>query len=254
MIVPAQTHTATAHAVELTGAKPVFVDALPGTGTSTRTGVEAAVTSRTKAIAVVHFLGLPVDMDRINAIARPRGLFVLEDCALAVGSSIGGVHAGNFGDVGCFSFYPVKHMTTAEGGMVVTNDEAIAKALTRQKAFGVDRRVEERAIPGVYDVTMLGFNYRMNELGRRHRHRAGEATGRLSRDQEEQLRHSGKGPAGDCRELEVIGGETPGFRSSHYCLSVLLRGGLRPKRFDVISLLKAAGIGTSCYYPRPVPT
>ena len=78
------------------------------------------------AISIVHFLGMPVDMDRINQIAKKHNLFVVEDAALAVGTYYKGKHAGLLGDVGCFSFYPVKHFTTAEGGMLITKDEAIA--------------------------------------------------------------------------------------------------------------------------------
>ena len=89
---------------------------------------------------------------------------MLEDCALAIGARIDDVHAGLFGDVGCFSFYPVKHMTTAEGGMVITRSAELAVKLRHLRAFGVDRHMGERKIPGVYDVTALGFNYRMNEI------------------------------------------------------------------------------------------
>jgi dTDP-4-amino-4,6-dideoxygalactose transaminase len=163
VIVPAQTHAATAHAVELTGAKAVFVDAERETGNVDVDKIEAVITARTRAIAVVHYLGVPVEMVAVNAIARRHGLFVLEDCALAIGTLINGVHAGLLGDVGCFSFYPVKHMTTAEGGMVITRNAELAQKIRHARAFGVDRHMGERKIPGQYDVTALGFNYRMNE-------------------------------------------------------------------------------------------
>jgi len=114
VIVPAQTHTATAHAVELCGATPVFVDSEPETGNIDTEQVEQKITGRTKAISVVHYLGMPVNMARISDTAGRRGLFVVEDCALAIGTYFKGIHAGLHGDVGCFSFYPVKHMTTAE--------------------------------------------------------------------------------------------------------------------------------------------
>jgi perosamine synthetase len=160
----AQTHVATAHAVELTGAKPIFVDAELRTGNIDIAAIEARITPRTRAIAVVHYLGVPVDMVPVNAIAKRHRLFVLEDCALAIGTRFDGIHAGLLGDAGCFSFYPVKHMTTAEGGMIITRDGAFAEKLRHIRAFGVDRHSGERKIPGVYDVTALGFNYRMNEI------------------------------------------------------------------------------------------
>jgi dTDP-4-amino-4,6-dideoxygalactose transaminase len=124
VIVPAQTHVATAHAVEITGAKPVFAEADPATGNIDIKKLAGLVNDRTRALAVVHFMGLPVDMKPVVAFAREYNLFVVEDCALALGSSVDGVHAGLLGDVGCFSFYPVKHITTAEGGMLITRDPA----------------------------------------------------------------------------------------------------------------------------------
>src|SRR5262249_22770307 len=117
-----------------------------------------------RAICVVHYLGLPVDMDRVKAIADRHNLLVVEDCALALGSYYKGVHAGLLGDVGCFSFYPVKHITTGEGGMMTAREKEIIRCIERQKAFGVDRTLTERKVPGIYDVTMLGYNYRLNEM------------------------------------------------------------------------------------------
>ena len=106
VIVPAQTHIATAHAAELTGAKSV-VDAEMETGNIDIDAIETAITHKTKAIAIVHYLGVPVDMPRVVEIAKRHDLFVLEDCALAPGAKIDGIHAGLHGDAGVFSFYPV---------------------------------------------------------------------------------------------------------------------------------------------------
>ena len=110
MIVPAQTHVATAHAVELTGAKAVFVDVDPNSGNIDPNIVETAITAKTKAIAVVHYLGVMAEMDCLKEIAKKFDLFLLEDCALAHGASLNGVHAGLHGDAGVFSFYPVTHL------------------------------------------------------------------------------------------------------------------------------------------------
>ena len=164
VIVPAQTHAATAHAVEWTGAKPVFVDCEPGTGNITATAIEAAITDRTKAISVVHFVGIPCDMPSIMELAARFDLRVVEDCAVALGTRFDEVHVGLFGDAGCFSFYPVKHITTGEGGMFVSRHEEVVDAVGRLRAFGVDRTHSERAEPGIYDVPVLGLNYRMSEL------------------------------------------------------------------------------------------
>jgi dTDP-4-amino-4,6-dideoxygalactose transaminase len=252
VIVPAQTHTATAHAVELVGAKPVFVDAERATGNIDIAAIEAAITDRTRAIAVVHYLGVPVDMARVAKIASDRSLKVLEDCALAIGTRIGGVHAGLFGDAGCFSFYPVKHITTAEGGMIIARDGAFAARLGRQKAFGVDRHVGERKIPGVYDVTMLGYNYRMNEIeaaiGIEQVKRLDDILARRERNY-----RTLRGVLAELPELTLFAEPPAGHASSRYCLSAMLSPALAPKRHEIVAGLNARGVGTSVYYPRPVP-
>lgn len=252
VIVPAQTHVATAHAVELENGKPVFVDAEPLTGNIDIDLIEKAITPRTKAISIVHYLGMPVDMVRINAIAKKHNLKVVEDCALAIGTYLDGVHAGLHGDFGCFSFYPVKHMTTAEGGMITTRDGAAAAMLTRQKAFCVDRHMGERKIPGIYDVTGVGFNYRMNEieavLGIEQLKRM-PAFLRARKENYRVLEAALK----EMPEIELLQSSNGRFESSHYCLSAILQKPLAQKRFEIVALLNEAGVGTSVYYPRPVP-
>jgi perosamine synthetase len=252
VIVPAQTHAATAHAVELTGAKSVFVDAERRTGNIDIDQIEAALTPRTRAISLVHYLGLPVAMDRVNAIARKRDLFVVEDCALSLGSRYRGVHTGLLGDVGCFSFYPVKHITTAEGGMITTTRPEIAAKINRQKAFGVDRQHGDRKVPGVYDVTMLGFNYRMNEIeaaiGIEQMKRLDDILAVRARNY--RALHRALREIDEITLLETSSGD---FQSSYYCLSILLNARLAGLRFELVSKLNAAGIGTSVYYPKAVP-
>lgn len=252
VIVPAQTHTATAHAVELAGAKPVFVDAEPVTGNIDISRIEAAITPRTRAISIVHFLGMPVEMDRVMAIARKRNLFVVEDCALATGTYYDGAHAGLHGDVGCFSFYPAKHMTTSEGGMLITRHEKVAQAIGRQRAFGMDRHVGERKIPGVYDVQGLGFNYRMSEINAAIGvEQLKRLPGFLARRAENHraLSRSLAGTEG----ISMLLSERPGSTHSHYCHTVILEDRKAPKRVEIIKYLNESGVGTSIYYPHPVP-
>lgn len=252
VLVPAQTHVATAHSVEYTGAKPVFVDADADTGNIDVAQIEAAITPRTKAISVVHYLGLPVDMDRVMAIARKHKLFVVEDCALAVGGRFKGKHVGLIGDVGVFSFYPVKHITTAEGGMFITRHDDIAARVQRLKAFGYDKMLGERVVPGLYDVDMLGYNYRMNEI------EAAIGVEQLKRidgflkrraNNDAALRKALAGIS-EVRPLADGGGN---FEHAHYCLAIILDDSIAGKRFDIISGLREAGVGTSMYYPGPVP-
>jgi dTDP-4-amino-4,6-dideoxygalactose transaminase len=252
VIVPAMTHTATAHAVALTGATPVFVDAERTTGNIDIAAIAAAITPRTRGIAIVHYLGMPVDMPRIMEIARRHDLFVMEDCALSLGATVDGTHTGLIGDCGVFSFYPVKHITTAEGGMIILRDGKLADALRLKKAFGVDRSHGERKVPGVYDVVELGFNYRMSEI-----HAAigiaqlGKVPSFLAKRESNHraLTQALAGAAG----IGLLGSSTNRLVSSHYCLPAMLAPGLAKKRPEIMAGLTARGVGTSVYYPQPVP-
>jgi len=253
VIVPAQTHLATAHAVELTGARPIFVDAEKNTGNIDIYAIEAAINSRTKAIAIVHYLGVPVDMPKVIDIAKKHNLFVLEDCALAPGAKVDGIHVGLHGDAGVFSFYPVKHLTTAEGGMIILRDGDLAKKLKLLKAFGVNRNYGERKIPGMYDAEVLGFNYRMSEI---HAAIGVEQIKKLPSFLVKRRENFNRLEAG----LKNISGITvlpqpmnERFCSSHYCLGMMLEKEIADKRPTFMEELGKKGIGTSIYYPQPVP-
>lgn len=252
VVVPAMSHVATAHAVEYCGATPVFVDVEPDTGNIDTEALAAALTAGAKAAMVVHYLGLPADMDRILAATRATGAFVVEDCALAVDATYGDRKVGAFGRAGSFSFYPVKHMTTLEGGMVTTDHEDVHAAIAKQKAFGYDRTPAQRTKPGVYDVDALGFNYRMNELQ--------AAVGiaqldRLPRFQAARARNFAilfdilSGIEG----VTVMPATKGKARSSHYCLNAVLPADGSIDRDRVVGHLKAAGIGTSVHYPCAIP-
>jgi perosamine synthetase len=252
VLVPAQTHAATAHAVEWVGARPVFVDCDPATGNVTPAGIEAALTSRTRALSVVHYVGIPCDMRAIMAIAERHNLKVIEDCAIALGARLDGTHVGLFGDAGCFSFYPVKHITTGEGGMFVTRHKEVADKVARLRAFGVDRTHSERAIPGMYDVPELGLNYRMSEMqaaiGVVQMRRIG---GNLSR-REANFRTL-KAALDGIPEVAVVDAPGPEFSNSHYCLTTRLVQPVAGGRNGLVARLNARGVGTSIYYPQPVP-
>jgi perosamine synthetase len=252
VIVPAQTHVATAHSVELSGATPIFVDAELNTGNIDIDQIESKITDKTKAISIVHFLGMPVDMDRIMEIANKYNLKVIEDCALAVGSKFKGKHVGLFGDTGCFSFYPVKHFTTAEGGMIITNDIIQAKRLEREKAFGVDRTVSERKIPGVYDVNMLGYNYRMNEIQSVIGIEQLKKVPLFLEKRKENYECLENGLK-EIKEINLFQSSKNDYESSYYCLNIVLEEELASKRYEIVEYLKKHGVGTSNYYPRPVP-
>jgi dTDP-4-amino-4,6-dideoxygalactose transaminase len=251
VIVPAETHVATGHAVEITGARPVFVDC-DATGNIDTTKIRAAVTERTKAICVVHYLGLPVRMDEVLAVARERNLLVVEDCALAIGGSLDGVACGLLGDVASFSFYPVKHMTTAEGGMVVSRHADLVASIANIKAFGYDRTMGERKVPGVYDIVRLGINYRMNEIG------AAIGIVQLKRVQEfDRARRENASVLrrllAEVEELELLPDGDAHARHANYCLGVVLGDRFAARRGEIITELKERGVGVSVHYPVPLP-
>jgi dTDP-4-amino-4,6-dideoxygalactose transaminase len=252
VIVPAQTHSATVHAVEWVGATPVFVDCDPATGNLTADRIADAITPRTRALSVVHFVGIPCNMPEIIAIAEKRNLRVIEDCAIALGARYNRRHVGLFGDAGCFSFYPVKHITTGEGGMFVSRHRQVAEAVARLRALGVDRTHAERTIPGMYEVVSVGLNYRMSEmqaaLGRSQMRRFTDNLG---------IRHSNfealKRALANVHGVRVIDSIDKRAMNSFYCLSMVLEGGHAIRRNEIVSRLNAAGVGTSIYYPQPVP-
>ena len=123
VITTANTFCATVNAIIHSGASPVLVDIDPVTWNMDVTQIEEAITPRTRVICPVHYAGLPCEMDEIERIAKKHGLLIIEDCAHAVETLYRGKPAGTFGDFGCFSFYVTKNVVTAEGGMVITNDE-----------------------------------------------------------------------------------------------------------------------------------
>lgn len=154
VIVPAMTFVATAEAVRYCGATPVFADIDPARYTLSPHAIEAALTSRTKAIIPVHLYGLMADMPAICAIAQKHGLKVLEDAAQAHGAELDGKRAGQWGDAACFSFYPGKNLgACGEGGAIVTNDPKIDEQVRILRDWGQE---------GKYNHVRQGFNARMD--------------------------------------------------------------------------------------------
>lgn len=248
--VPAMTHVATAHVVELMGAEPVFVDVEEGSGNIDPTALAAI--DGLSATMLVHYLGLPCDMDRILPVAERNGCLIFEDCALSLDARYGGVKTGGLGVGGSFSFYPVKHMTSIEGGMVTTNDDSLAERIRRSRAFGYDRSIGERTKPGIYDVTSLGFNYRMNEA------EAAVGLHQLDKLDEFQARRAANFAVlskalADIDEITVFDPVQGKAHSSHYCLNAIFPRDSSIDRDRVAAELKARGIGTSVHYPSAVP-
>ncbi|HEX55172.1 MAG: DegT/DnrJ/EryC1/StrS aminotransferase [Candidatus Altiarchaeales archaeon] len=167
VILPSLTFVATSNSVLYAGAKPVFADITSYDDfTISPDDIQNKITSRTKAIIVVHYGGYMCDMNAILEIAQDYGVFVIEDSAHAVGAEISGRKAGTIGDIGCFSFFSNKNLVTGEGGMIVTNNDEIAEKIKSIRSHGMtiltwDRH---RGYAHSYDVINLGFNYRLNEM------------------------------------------------------------------------------------------
>ncbi|KJR98018.1 MAG: aminotransferase DegT [Peptococcaceae bacterium BRH_c4a] len=157
VIVPTFTMAATVFAILYTGAKPVFVDSEPDTWNINPFKIEEKITNKTKVILPVHIYGHPCDMNLINSLAKKYNLFVIEDAAEAHGAEYFGRKAGSLSDIGCFSFYANKIITTGEGGMIVTNNEEFARKarLLKNLAFLPEKRFVHLDI---------GYNYRMTNI------------------------------------------------------------------------------------------
>ncbi|MCA1634749.1 MAG: DegT/DnrJ/EryC1/StrS family aminotransferase [Acidobacteria bacterium] len=157
VIVPTLTFVATANAVTYCGARPIFVDSEPETWNLDSAQVEAKITPRTKGIIAVHLYGHPAEMDTLRAVALRHGLFLLEDAAEAHGALYKGRRAGSLGDVAAFSFYGNKIIATGEGGMVVTDDDALASRVRLLRGQGMDPQRR-------YWFPVIGYNYRMMNI------------------------------------------------------------------------------------------
>jgi perosamine synthetase len=157
VLVPTLTYIASANAVRYCGATPVFVDCDPATWNIDLADAELRVTSRTRAIMPVHLFGQPVDLNAVQNLAQKHGLRIVEDAAEAHGATFGDRCVGAIGDVGTFSFYGNKIITTGEGGMVVTNDAKIAELALMLRGQG-------QSLNRTYWFPVIGFNYRMTNI------------------------------------------------------------------------------------------
>ena len=167
VITTPMTWASTVNMIEVAGATPVYVDIHRETLQIDERQLEAAVTSRTVGIIPVHYAGAPADVDAILAVARRHGLWVFEDAAHGVGCSYKGTHVGCFDRLGVFSFHPIKNITTGEGGMLVTRDEALAKKLRALRFHGLEKQAWNRYAEGgspQVEIVLPGFKYNFMDL------------------------------------------------------------------------------------------
>jgi perosamine synthetase len=157
VIVPTFTYISSVNTIAQTGATPSFADSKASDWNLDPADIERRITPRTKAIVAVHLYGTACDMPAIKTLADARGLRIVEDCAEALGTRLGDRHVGTFGDVGTFSFFGNKTVTTGEGGMVIANDDRLAAKLRLVKGQG-------QSATRRYWHEVLGFNYRMTNI------------------------------------------------------------------------------------------
>jgi perosamine synthetase len=244
------TFLASANCILYCGGKPVFADVDPTTLNLDPAAAEAALTPRTKAILPIHFAGLPCDLEAIRALARAHGLLLIDDAAHALGAEVAGRRIGGLSHLTTFSFHPVKHITTGEGGMVTTNEPAMADHLRRFRNHGIDREVRQRQATWIQDMVAFGFNYRLTDmqsaLGLSQLRRL---DARLKRREEIATRYHQAFAA----VPEVTVAPThPGTRHAWHIYPLLLnRERLRRDRETIFQALRAENIGVSVHY-RPV--
>lgn len=167
VIVPTLTFGATANVVEHVGARPVLVDVDATTLTMDPNAVERAITPRTRAIVPVHYAGMPCALDALRALAEPRGISIIEDAAHAIGARYRGRMIGSISPLTNFSFYANKNLSTAEGGMVTTNDAALEQKLRVYHLHGLSRDAWKRYHTKAYslsEVVAPGFKYNMTDI------------------------------------------------------------------------------------------
>jgi dTDP-4-amino-4,6-dideoxygalactose transaminase len=249
VIVPSLTFVATVNAVAYTGAKPVFAD-IAGLNSPwlSSDAAEGAISPRTRAIMTMSYGGHSGEVAALRELAERRGLLLLEDAAHAAGSRLEGRHLGTFGAAGAFSFFPNKNLAVGEGGMAVTNDDALAERMRLLRSHGMTTLTwdRHRGHAASYDVVALGYNYRIDEP------RAVLARVRLARlDEENRCRREL-----DARYREQLAGverlnflEPPGasLSSSHHLFAVVLDEDVDREAFR--NALAARGVQTSLHYP-----
>jgi dTDP-4-amino-4,6-dideoxygalactose transaminase len=248
VICPSLSFVAGANSIVYVGARPVFADITSYDNFNISSeDIEAKITKRTKAIQVVHYAGHSCDMAQISEIAKKYGLYIVEDCAHAPGAENDDEKCGSIGDIGCFSFFSNKNITTAEGGMVTTDSDELAEKIKLIRSHGMTTLTLDRHKGHAfsYDVVDLGFNFRIDEV------RSGLGIVQLKKLQDgnnmrQKLAQIYKERFADIEGVYVPFTSTNGVPSYHI-YPVLL--GKNVNREKLMIHLKDKGIQTSIHYP-----
>lgn len=237
VIVPTFTYVASVNAIRYVGAVPVFVDCELSNWQMSVDEIAKCITSKTKAIMVVHIYGQPCEMDSICNIAKYNKLFIIEDCAEAFGTTYRNSHVGSFGDVGTFSFFGNKTITTGEGGMVVTKDSSVLRKIIKLKGQGLAENRE-------YWHDVIGYNYRMTNIC------AAIGLGQLEKANNilELKKNIHEFYAEKFNGIPLkMQAEVPNGKSSYWMCSILLED--RKKRDEIRVFLKNNGVETRPLFP-----
>ena len=241
VILPSFTFVATAEAVVLAGAKPVFADIDPETYNLSPSAVEKAVTKNTKAILPVDLYGFSADMKPLREIAVKHGLALVEDAAQAHGATYDGKPAGAFADAACWSLYASKNITTGEGGVITTNNDQIAETLRMIRTHGEKAK---------YSSLMLGTNYRMSEMqaaiGNVQLQKLPAFVAKRRQNAQQLTKILEKS-----RRL-VLPSESKDRQHSWYLYTARLKDGSETERNRLVEALKKKEIGAEVYYINPV--
>jgi len=249
VIVPTMTFVATANSVVFQRGIPVFADVDPDMLLIDPTIVEAKITSRTKAIVAVDYAGQPCDYDALRAVADRYGLILIADSCHSLGARYKGKKVGALGDLNVFSFHPVKHITTGEGGMVVTNNPDYSGKMRRFRNHGITTDHRQRAEQGswYYELVDLGFNYRLTDfqcaLGLSQLRKLPAWIAR--RQEIAQFYNTAFGEMSAIRPLEVRDGVLHAY---HLYVVQLNIGKLRTDRSTIFQKLRAKNIGVNVHY------
>jgi perosamine synthetase len=241
VILPSFTFVATAEAVVLAGAKPVFADIDPETYTLSPAAVEKSLTQKTKAILPVDLYGLPADIKHLRKIAAKNDLVIVEDCAQSHGAIYAGEPAGALADIACWSLYAAKNIGTGEGGIITTNDDELAERVRMIRTHGEQVK---------YQSLMLGTNYRMTEIqaaiGIVQLGRLPEFIAKRSKNAHrlsEKLRKT---------DRLILPFQPSNRTPSWYLYTVRIKNAAETQRDNLIKELHNKGIGAEAYYPTPV--
>jgi dTDP-4-amino-4,6-dideoxygalactose transaminase len=238
VIVPSFSFAATANAVRLVGATPVFADIEPGSFCLDPEAVADAITPLTAAVMPVHLYGHPAAMDRIVPLAERHGLALVEDAAQAHAATLDGHPVGGFGAAGCFSFYPTKNMHALEGGMVTVADPELARRLRLLRNQGMERRYANEVVGANLRLTDVAAAIGRVQLGRLPAWTAARQANAKTLDAG--IRRLVTPPVAD------------GAQHVYHQYTVRVPGNGRPDRDAVQQALTGRGVGSAVYYPTPI--